>query len=39
MGCWWHLVEPEPPMLGVLRMVLAARKLLFFVPSKEKMIY
>lgn len=29
---------PHPP-LGVLRMFLAARKLPFFVSSKEKMIY
>lgn len=28
-----------PPPLGVLRMFLAARKLPFFVSSKEKMIY
>lgn len=36
MGCWWHLVELEPPLLGVLRMLLAARKLPLFVSSKGK---
>jgi len=36
MGCWWEL---EPPLPGALRVVPEARKLLFFVSSKEKMIY